>query len=149
MRAVVQRVGHASVEVAGENIASIGQGLCVLLAAMQGDSEADAQFMARKLATLRLFEDEGGKMNRSVQDIGGAVLLVSQFTLAADTTSGTRPSFSRAMEPGAALALCDAVAQLLRQSGLTVAEGVFGAEMQVHLQNDGPVTIWLDSQRKE
>jgi D-tyrosyl-tRNA(Tyr) deacylase len=148
MRAVVQRVVRASVEVDGAVVGSTGCGLCVLLGAMQGDTAADARFIAGKLATLRIFTDEQGRMNRSVQDIGGGVLLVSQFTLAADTTSGTRPGFSRALEPQAARELCEFVAAELRSAGLPVGQGVFGAHMQVSLLNDGPVTILLDSQAK-
>jgi len=148
MRAVVQRASAARVEVAGAVTGSIERGLCVLLGAMRGDTETDARFIAGKLATLRIFPDDEDKMNRSVSDIGGGVLLVSQFTLAADTTSGTRPGFSGALEPAAAKVLCEVVAADLRSRGLTVGEGVFGAQMQVHLINDGPVTIWLDSQAK-
>jgi D-tyrosyl-tRNA(Tyr) deacylase len=148
MRAVVQRVSAARVEVNSAVTGSIGPGLCVLLCAMRGDTEADARFIAGKLATLRIFPDAEGRMNRSVQDMGGGVLLVSQFTLAADTTSGTRPGFSSALEPQAARALCGVAAADLRGRGLFVAEGVFGAHMQVHLVNDGPVTILLDSQAK-
>jgi D-tyrosyl-tRNA(Tyr) deacylase len=148
MRAVVQRVSQASVSVDGAEVSRIGPGLCVLLCAMQGDTEADARFIAGKLASLRIFQDEAGKMNRSVLDSGGAVLLVSQFTLAADTTSGTRPGFSNALDPAGAKALCGVVAAELRAAGLEVGEGVFAAHMQVGLVNDGPVTIWLDSQAK-
>jgi D-tyrosyl-tRNA(Tyr) deacylase len=148
MRAVIQRVQGARVEVQGAVTGQIGPGLCVLLCAMQGDTAHDVQFIAGKLATLRIFPDNAGRMNRSVLDIGGAVLLVSQFTLAADTTSGTRPGFSGALEPAGAQQLVAEVACRLTASGLSVAQGVFGAHMQVHLVNDGPVTIWLDSQAK-
>jgi D-tyrosyl-tRNA(Tyr) deacylase len=148
MRAVVQRVAAAEVTVDGASVGRIGCGLCVLLGAMRGDTQQDARFIAGKLATLRIFADEAGKMNRSVADIAGAVLLVSQFTLAADTTSGTRPGFSNALEPEAAKALCAVVAADLRGRGLAVGEGVFGAHMAVALVNDGPVTILLDSQHK-
>ena len=148
MRAVVQRAAQASVEVEGAVVGRIARGLCVLVGAMRGDTEADARFIAGKLATLRIFPDDDGKMNRSVLDIAGGVLLVSQFTLAADTTSGTRPGFSNALEPDAARALCEVVAADLCARGLKVEQGVFGAHMQVQLVNDGPVTIWLDSQAK-
>jgi D-tyrosyl-tRNA(Tyr) deacylase len=139
---------HARVEVDGAVVGEVGPGLCVLLGAMQGDTAADARFIAGKLAGLRIFADEAGKMNRSVRDVDGGVLLVSQFTLAADTTSGTRPGFSRALEPAAAEALCELAAGELAAAGLRVAQGVFGAHMQVSLLNDGPVTIILDSQAK-
>lgn len=148
MRAVVQRAAQARVEVDGASVGSIQHGLCVLLGAMRGDTDSDARFIAGKLAGLRIFTDDAGRMNLSVKDVGGAVLLVSQFTLAADTTSGTRPGFSNALEPDAANALCELAAAELRAAGLQVQQGVFGAKMQVHLVNDGPVTIILDSQAK-
>jgi D-tyrosyl-tRNA(Tyr) deacylase len=134
--------------VEGKVVGSCGPGLCVLLGAMKGDTADDARFIAGKLASLRIFQDEAGKMNRSVMDVRGGVLLVSQFTLAADTTSGTRPGFSNALEPGAAQLLCELVAGELGRAGLPVGQGVFGAHMQVSLVNDGPVTIILDSQAK-
>ena len=149
MRAVVQRVRRAQVLVAGECVGAIGEGLCVLVGAMAADGPEDAAYLARKLATLRIFHDSAGKMNRSVADVGGSLLVVPQFTLAADTTSGTRPSFSAAMEPALAAPLLAALEQALRDVGLTVASGRFGAHMQVELVNDGPVTILLDSKDKK
>ena len=148
MRAVVQRVSRAGVAVAGETVGAIGRGLCVLVGAMNDDGLEDAAFIARKLATLRIFPDEEGKMNLSVANVGGSVLLISQFTLAADTTSGTRPSFSSAMPPDKAQPLLDELAGLLRGQGLTVETGEFGAKMEVEIVNDGPVTIFLDSRMK-
>ena len=149
MRVVIQRVSRASVSVSGRAIGEIGEGLCVLVGAMAGDSSEDVSFIARKLASLRIFHDEQGKMNRSVADCGGAILLVSQFTLAADTTSGTRPSFSAAMQPRAASELLDELAARLREVGLEVATGEFGAVMDVEILNNGPVTIVLDSRVKK
>src|SRR5688572_9917841 len=126
MRAVVQRVSRAEVRVGGEVVGRIEAGLCVLLCAMEGDDAGDAQFMARKLPSLRIFTDDDGKMNRSLLDTGGAILAVSQFTLAADTTSGTRPSFSTAKEPEEGRRLFDLTCQLWREAGIAVATGDFG-----------------------
>ena len=148
MRAVVQRVSRAEVRVGGESVGSIGHGLCVLLCAMRGDDDSDAQFMARKLSTLRVFSDEAGKLNLSLPEVNGQALLISQFTLAADTTSGTRPSFSAALEPSAGQRLFDETCRLLREAGADVETGQFGAKMEVELVNDGPVTILIDSRRK-
>lgn len=148
MRAVIQRVSSAQVEVDGECIARIGAGLCVLVGAMGGDTTADAEFISRKLVTLRIYHDEAGRMNRSVHDTGGSIVLISQFTLAADTTSGTRPSFSSALPPEQAEPLLDKLAGLLRTSGVSVETGRFGARMEVALVNSGPVTICLDSRAK-
>jgi D-aminoacyl-tRNA deacylase len=148
MRAVVQRVSRARVTVAGRVTGEIAHGLCVLLGAVDGDTEVDARFIARKLASLRIFPDTEDKMNLDVRAAGGGVLLVSQFTLAADTTSGTRPSFARAMVPEPAQALLAVVRRELEQAGLPVAAGEFGAKMNVELVNDGPVTLILDSQDK-
>ena len=148
MRAVVQRVSHAEVRVQGRVAGAIGPGLCVLLCAMQGDGDNDARFIARKIRTLRIFNDETGKMNRSLADTGGAILAVSQFTLSADTASGTRPSFSAAMEPGEGRRLFDQTCALWSEAGIAVATGEFGAKMEVELLNDGPVTIILDSRNK-
>lgn len=145
MRAVVQRVSHASVSVDGRVVAAVGRGLLVLLGVAQGDGEAEAAWLARKIAGLRVFEDEVGKMNLALADVGGAVLLVSQFTLCADLRRGRRPSFVDAAGPEQAEPLVARVADLLRGQGLAVATGVFGAAMQVHLTNDGPVTLWLDT----
>jgi len=148
MRAVIQRVSRARVSVEGRVVGSIGAGLCLLLCAMQGDDESDAQFIARKVQTLRIFTDAEGKMNLSLSDTGGAILAVSQFTLAADATSGTRPSFSTAMQPDEAQRLFDYTCDLWRAAVIEVATGEFGAKMEVELVNDGPVTIALDSRNK-
>jgi D-tyrosyl-tRNA(Tyr) deacylase len=145
VRAVLQRVSEARVTVDGRTVGAIGAGLCVLLGAGADDTDGDAEWMSRKIAELRVFEDDAGKMNRSVEDIGGAVLLVSQFTLYADTRKGRRPSFTEALAPDAAAPLVERVAAALRARGLTVATGAFGARMDVALVNRGPVTIVLDS----
>ena len=145
MRALLQRVREAAVTVGGQEVARIGPGLLVLLGVGQGDGPAEVAYLAPKVAQLRIFEDAAGKMNRSVLDVGGAALVVSQFTLYADTRKGRRPSFTDAAPPAEAAALVDAFAVALRAQGLPVAQGVFQAEMQVALVNDGPVTIWLDS----
>ena len=147
MRAVVQRVSRAGVSVNGEQIADIGPGLLVLLGVEQGDSESEADYLADKLAGLRIFEDTAGKMNLSVTDCGGALLVVSQFTLLADCRKGRRPGFSRAALPEQAEPLCDYFVARLKQQGLSVQTGRFRAEMVVELVNDGPVTILLDSHR--
>ena len=145
MRALIQRVADASVTVDGRLTGQIGPGLLVLVCAMQGDDASAAEKLAARVAKLRIFRDEGGKMNRSVLDMGGAALVVSQFTLAADTRSGNRPGFSSAAAPELGEALYEAFAEALRQLGIPVAMGEFGADMQVALTNSGPVTIWLDS----
>jgi len=145
MRSVVQRVARAAVRVDRQVVGEIGHGLLVLLGVAGGDADADARWMADKLAQLRIFEDEGGKMNRSVQDLGGGVLLVSQFTLLGDARKGNRPSFVGAAPPEEANALYESVAALLRARGLPVAQGVFRAHMEVESVNDGPVTLLLDS----
>jgi D-tyrosyl-tRNA(Tyr) deacylase len=145
MRSVVQRVARAAVRVDRQVVGEIGHGLLVLLGVAGGDSDADARWMADKLAQLRIFEDEGGKMNRSVQDVRGGVLLVSQFTLLGDARKGNRPSFVGAAPPEEANALYESVAALLRARGLPVAQGVFRAHMEVESVNDGPVTLLLDS----
>lgn len=145
MRAVVQRVRSASVDVGGERVASIGQGLLVLVGARVEDTEADARQIAAKIVNLRIFADEAGKMNLSVVDLGLAVLVVSQFTLYGDVRKGRRPSFVSAAPPDVAAPLVELVAAECRNAGLQVGTGVFGAEMQVTLVNDGPVTIWLDT----
>lgn len=145
MRALIQRVAEASVSVEGKMIGQIGPGLLVLICAMQGDSTVEADYLVRKISKLRIFQDEAGKMNRSVIDSGGSVLVVSQFTLAADTRSGNRPGFSAAAPPSEGKALYQYFADRLAATGLPVACGSFGADMQVRLLNDGPVTIWMDS----
>jgi D-tyrosyl-tRNA(Tyr) deacylase len=148
MRAVVQRVSEATVAVGGRAISSIGSGLLVLLGVGEGDREDDADYIARKIAELRIFEDDDGKMNRSVEEVGGAVLVVSQFTLYGDCRKGRRPSFSQAMTPETADRLVELVCRLLRDRGRRVESGKFGALMDVSLVNRGPVTFLLDS-RKE
>jgi D-tyrosyl-tRNA(Tyr) deacylase len=148
VRAVVQRVSEASVAVEGRVCGRIGPGLFVLLGAGDGDTEADADYIARKVAELRVFEDDEGKMNRSVEEAGGSVLVVSQFTLYGDCRKGRRPSFDRAMGPEAADRLVKEVCRLLSGRGLRVEKGEFGAVMDVSLTNRGPVTLLLDS-RKE
>jgi D-tyrosyl-tRNA(Tyr) deacylase len=145
MIAVLQRVSRGDVEVGGTVRASIGKGLLVLLCAVKGDGDVDVDYLARKIAQLRIFDDDGGKMNRSVSDINGEVLVVSQFTLAASTKKGNRPSFDAAEAPERARELCDAVVSGLCASGLVVRTGVFGAMMDVSLVNNGPVTVLLDS----
>ncbi len=145
MRALVQRVSRASVQIEGATIGEIGHGLLILVCAMQGDTEEDADALAAKIAKLRIFRDENGRMNRSLTDIGGAALVVSQFTLAADTSRGNRPGFSQAAAPEDGNRLYLRFAKALSDLGCPVATGRFGADMAVHLVNDGPVTIWLDS----
>ncbi len=145
MRALVQRVSEASVRAGGETLGTIGKGLLVLFCAEAGDTPGDVELLARKTANLRIFADDAGKMNRSVLDIGGAVLAVSQFTLAGDCRKGNRPSFIGAAAPETANAAYDAFCAELRGLGLPVETGRFAAEMKVALVNDGPVTIWLDT----
>lgn len=145
MKILVQRVRQAQVTVAEEVTGQIGPGLLALVCGMRGDDMAEAERMATRIAKLRIFHDDAGKMNRSVMDIGGAVLVVSQFTLAADLKSGNRPGFSDAAPPEEGRALVDHVCATLRAMGIPVETGRFGAEMQVSLVNDGPVTIMLDS----
>ncbi|MCD4687917.1 MAG: D-tyrosyl-tRNA(Tyr) deacylase [Desulfuromonadaceae bacterium] len=147
MRAVLQRVSQAQVVVAGETVGAISQGLLVLLGVEQDDAEGDAAYLVKKTAELRLFEDDEGKMNLSVEDIGGEILVVSQFTLAADCRKGRRPGFSRAAPPEEANRLYQHYVALLRQRGVSVATGQFQAMMQVSLTNDGPVTFLLDSNK--
>jgi D-tyrosyl-tRNA(Tyr) deacylase len=145
MRAVVQRVSRAAVRVEGRAVGEIGPGLLVLLGVAAGDGEDQARWMADKLAALRIFEDAAGKMNRSVAEAGGGLLVVSQFTLLGDARKGNRPSFTGAAPPEPASALYERVCALLREKGLPVAQGVFRAHMEVELVNQGPVTILLDT----
>ena len=146
MRAVVQRVSKARVSVAGRSVGAIGHGLCVLLGVAETDSEDDAGRLARRVARLRIFENEGGKLDRSVLDVGGAVLAVSQFTLIADTRQGNRPSFSGAAPPERARPLYEAFCDALSREGLhEVERGAFGERMRLEIAGDGPVTILLDA----
>ena len=145
MRAVIQRVRHAGVVVDGETVGEIGPGLLVLLGVGRGDTEEDARFVTRKVAELRIFSDAEGKFNLALGDVGGSILLVSQFTLYADTRKGRRPSFISAAAPEPAEALVARCAQLWREAGIVVETGRFGAHMEVSLLNDGPVTIIIDT----
>ncbi len=145
MRALIQRVSEARVTVAGRMTGEIGAGLLILVCAMQGDTEAEADQLAAKIAKLRIFKDEAGKMNRSLVDAGGAALVVSQFTLAADTSRGNRPGFSTAAPPAEGERLYLHFSERLRALGLRVENGEFGADMDVSLTNQGPVTIWLET----
>jgi D-tyrosyl-tRNA(Tyr) deacylase len=145
LRALVQRVSEASVTVDGEVIGQIGTGLLILVCAMQGDTEEKPALLAAKIAKLRIFRDEAQRMNLSLLDTGGDALVVSQFTLAADTSRGNRPGFSTAAPPAEGEALYEAFADALAMQGPRVAKGRFGADMKVALVNDGPVTIWLDA----
>ncbi|MFZ1481124.1 MAG: D-aminoacyl-tRNA deacylase [Paracoccaceae bacterium] len=144
MRAVLQRVSRAQVSVDGQVIGRCGPGLLVLVCAMQGDDDIAAAKLAAKVAKMRIFKDDQGKMNLSVRDIGGAALVISQFTLAADLR-GNRPGFSTAAAPDEGKRLYEAFANLLAAEGIPVETGRFGADMAVELVNDGPVTIWIDS----
>ena len=144
MKIVLQRVSEASDDVDGKTVGAIGRGLLLLVGADMGDSRKNAEFLADKCLGLRIFEDEAGKMNLSVKDVGGQLLAVSQFTLSADVSKGRRPSFSSAMEPEAAKALFDIFVEELKKSGLIVNTGEFGAKMKVRLANDGPVTFVLE-----
>lgn len=148
MRAVVQRVSRGRVTVAGEVVGEIGKGFVVLLGVSKEDTQADADYMAEKVAGLRVYEDEEGKMNRSILEAGGRVLAVSQFTLYGDVRRGKRPGFDRAGRPEVAEPLYERFVAQLRERGLTVATGRFRTHMEVELVNDGPVTILLDSERK-
>jgi len=145
VRALLQRVREASVTVDGTLIGAIDAGLLILVCAMQGDTEADADRLAAKIPKLRIFRDDAGKMNKSLADIGGSALVVSQFTLAADTSRGNRPGFSTAAPPDQGERLYEHVVRALNQQGIHTAQGQFGADMAVALVNDGPVTIWIDT----
>jgi D-aminoacyl-tRNA deacylase len=148
MRAVIQRVQHAQVVVENVVVGKIAQGFLVLLGVGKADTEDDARFVAGKIAGMRIFSDVEGKFNLSLADVNGGVLLVSQFTLYADTRKGRRPSFIDAAMPAPAEALVEACARYLREAGVPVETGKFGAHMEVSLVNDGPVTILLDSERR-
>ena len=145
MRALLQRVSEAKVEVDGALIGQCGKGLMILACAMQGDTEEQIEKLASKISKLRIFKDDEGKMNRSVMDVGGSILVVSQFTLSADTSRGNRPGFSSSAAPADGERLYLHFAQTLRDLGLPVQTGQFGADMQVSLVNDGPVTIWMET----
>ena len=145
MRALLQRVTRAAVDVDGETIGDIGRGVLVLVCAMQDDDRQVAEALAKKISKLRIFQDDTGKMNRSLVDVDGGALVVSQFTLAADTKRGNRPGFSQAAQPDQGAALYHHFADSLKDLNISVSLGRFGADMQVSLVNDGPVTIWLDT----
>lgn len=147
MRAVVQRVSRGEVRVGGVTAGAVGKGFVVLLGVARGDEEADARALADKVAALRVFEDAAGKMNLALAEVGGGVLVISQFTLLGDVRKGNRPSFVEAAPPEVGSALYERFCALLREKGLPVATGVFRAMMEVELVNDGPVTILLDSRR--
>jgi D-tyrosyl-tRNA(Tyr) deacylase len=147
MRAVIQRVAEAKVEVDSQVIGAVGRGLLVYLGVGKEDTETDAQFMADKLVNLRIFADQEGKMNRSVMEVGGGVLLVSNFTLQGDCRKGRRPGFDAAADPQLAEPLYEKVAELIAREDIPVAKGSFGAHMHVTSINDGPVTFLLDSKR--
>ena len=145
MRALIQRITHASVMVDGQIIGRSGPGLLILICAMQGDSEVQADKLATKISKLRIFKDEADKMNRSVVDTGGSALVISQFTLAADTSRGNRPGFSDAAAPETADQLYQYFTKCLSNKGVPVQTGEFGADMKVELLNDGPVTLWMEA----
>lgn len=145
MRAVVQRVKRASVTIDGTKKAEIGVGFLILLGVHETDTEADAEYLAKKCCGLRVFEDDNGKMNRSVQDVGGTFLVVSNFTLYGDCKKGNRPSFTSAARPETAVPLYEHFISCVRQSGIACQTGTFGADMQVELLNDGPVTLIVES----
>lgn len=148
MKALLQRVSHASVTVTGEEVGRIGPGLVVFIGVAEGDTEKDVQYLISKIVNLRIFTDAQGKFNLSALDVGGGLLLVSQFTLLADTRRGRRPGFEKAAPPALAEKLFDYCVGLARESGLTVATGRFQQHMLVEIHNDGPVTVMLDSREK-
>lgn len=145
MRALIQRVCSSSVCSEGVLSGQIGQGFCILLGVKDGDTEEDVRYLVRKTANLRIFNDEAGKLNRSVKDVGGSILVVSQFTLYADCSHGNRPGFSLAAAPDVANPLYELYVQLLREEGIPVETGVFQTDMVLQIENDGPVTILLES----
>ena len=148
MRVVLQRVSHASVTVEEKVIGQIQRGFLLLVGVTHDDAMEDMEYLVRKIVQMRIFEDEEGKLNRSIQDIGGEILSVSQFTLYADTKKGNRPSFSKAAPGDVAIEMFEQFNGLLRESGIPVEAGQFGADMKVELLNDGPVTILLDSKKR-
>ena len=145
MRTLIQRVNKASVQVENKVVGRIDRGLLILVCAMAGDTETDAQKLVSKMTKLRIFADENDKMNRSIIDISGAALVVSQFTLAADTSRGNRPGFSQAANPDDGRKLYEYVVKQIENSGIHVETGEFGANMQISLINDGPATFWIDT----
>lgn len=148
MRVLIQRVSEASVTIGGEKKGKIGQGFLLLVGIGENDDHSDIDWLVQKIVNMRIFSDEEGKMNRSIQDISGSFLVISQFTLHASTKKGNRPSFIEAAKPEHAIPLYEAFVDKFKALKLTVETGVFGADMQVALVNDGPVTIWLDSKDK-
>ncbi|MBO1085173.1 MULTISPECIES: D-aminoacyl-tRNA deacylase [Enterococcus] len=148
MRAVIQRVSQAAVSINEQEVGRIDHGLLILLGVHETDTQTDVDYLIKKIAQMRIFEDEQGKMNLSIEDVKGALLSISQFTLFADTKKGNRPSFIAAARPETAIPLYEAFNEGLRQRGITVETGEFGADMAVSLVNDGPVTIIIDSQNK-
>ena len=149
MKAVIQRVRRASVDIEGRIVGQIDRGLVVLLGVAQEDNQTDVEFLVEKLPAIRVFSDEAGKMNKSLSDIGGALLIISQFTLLADTDRGRRPSFEKAAPPEQAKVLYQLLVDQLQARRLQVETGEFGATMVVSLENDGPVTLVLDSRKRE
>ena len=148
MRAVIQRVSQAKVVVDDNTVGQINRGFMILLGVHEQDTQADVDYLVGKISKLRVFEDDQQKMNRSIMDVGGEILSISQFTLFADTKKGNRPSFVQAAKPDTAIPLYEAFNEGLRQAGIPVETGIFGADMKCHLVNDGPVTIIIDSQNK-
>ncbi|MDZ5547977.1 D-aminoacyl-tRNA deacylase [Enterococcus cecorum] len=148
MRAVIQRVSQAKVVVDDNTVGQIGKGFMILLGVHEQDTQTDVDYLVGKISKLRVFEDEQQKMNRSIIDVGGEILSISQFTLFADTKKGNRPSFVQAAKPDVAIPLYESFNEGLRQVGIPVETGIFGADMKCHLVNDGPVTIIIDSQNK-
>lgn len=148
MRAVIQRVSQAKVVVDDNTVGQIGKGFMILLGVHEEDTQADVDYLVGKISKLRVFEDDQQKMNRSIIDVDGKILSISQFTLFADTKKGNRPSFVQAAKPDTAILLYEAFNEGLRQAGIPVETGIFGADMKCHLVNDGPVTIIIDSQNK-
>ncbi len=147
MKALLQRVSAASVFVGKDVVAEIGRGMLIFLGVEKGDAMNDLDYLSRKICSVRIFDDESGRMNLSISDVSGEILLVSQFTLAADCRKGSRPSFDKAEDPPKAEKMYIEMANKLRKEGIRLAEGIFGARMKVHLINDGPVTILLDSSK--
>ena len=148
MRAVIQRVSQAKVVVDDNTVGQIGKGFMILLGVHEQDTQTDVDYLVGKISKLRVFEDDQQKMNRSIIDVGGEILSISQFTLFADTKKGNRPSFVQAAKPDTAIPLYEAFNEGLRQAGIPVETGIFGADVKCHLVNDGPVTIIIDSQNK-